>query len=258
MDRDESGSRRLPLAYRGLGERAERLAGPGSSDRAGPLERLAAEGARLQDMLDRATPPDVMSRAAVAPARGPMALEPEYAINERGFRKVVGHHFREILVLELICIRASERHKASRTNEAFVAPFSFQQIEIAAQYRELVKRRQGGGIKCSSLEPGRAGGGGSGLFIESFMDQGRALAYLHDMIGTGIALAAGQEGRLAGRRDILDRELIDRVVLQDMQLPEVLRRFGWSDGGRVKARAQEALRRILDRMLGNPAKNEGA
>ena len=254
-----SDAQRLPIAYRGLAERAQ-LNGPGldRGDGGGSLDRLVAEGRRLQDMLDRAAPPGVMAEMPVAPARGPMAVEPEYVIDQRGWRRIAGYHAREVLVLELICLRAHERHKARTEKDPFVAPFSWHQIDIAAQYRELVKWRAGVPIKGSSLEGGRSGGGSSGLFIETFIDQGRALAVLQERIGRGIALEAGQDGRRAGRRDIGDRELLDAVVLQDMQIPAVLRGFGWSDGGRVKARAQEALRRILDRMLGNPPENDGA
>jgi hypothetical protein len=253
-----AGNERLPIAYRGLADRLngagpDRLYGDG-----GPLDRLVAEGRRLQAMLDRAVPPEVMAEMPVAPARGPMAIEPEYLIDRQGFRRIAGYHAREVLVLELICLRAQERHKARAGKEAFVSPFSWHQIAIAGDYRELVKWRAGAPIKGSKLEGGRSGGGGSGLFIETYIDQGRALAVLEERIGRGVALEAGEEGRRAGRRDIGDRELLDAVVLSDMQLPAVLRAFGWSDGGRVKARAQEALRRILDRMLGATPENEGA
>lgn len=258
MKRENGSDRRVPMAYRPLMERAERRAAQSGRSADPVVERLIGEGQRLQDMLDRATPPEVMGQAPAAPARGPMAIEPEYMINPQGFRRVASRHFREILVLELICARALERHKARPGAGEFVAPFNWHQIQIAGDYRELVKWRAGAGIKCSSLEPGRAGGGGSGLFIESFIDQGLALADLQERIGGGVAIEAGVEGRRAGRRDILDRALIDAVVLSDMQLPEVLRRFGWSDGGRVKARAQEALRKILDRMLGHKVEKQGA
>lgn len=258
MNGKGAGNERLPIAYRGLvdrlqGKGPDRLDGDG-----GPLDRLLSEGRRLQAMLDQALPPEVMAEMPVAPARGPMAIEPEYVIDRRGFRRIAGYHAREVLVLELICLRAQERHKARASKDPFVSPFSWHQIEIAADYRELVKWRAGAPIKGSRLEGGRSGGGGSGLFIEAFIDQGKALAVLQERIGRGVALVAGQEGRRAGRRDIGDRELLDAVVLSDMQIPAVLRSFGWSDGGRVKARAQEALRQILDRMLGLTSKNEGA
>lgn len=249
MKSGKENAERLPIAYRGLAERLEsRGLVPGADQ--GPLGRILSEGRRLQAMLDRAVPPEVLAEMPVAPARGPMAIEPEYMIDARGFRRIAGYHAREVLILELICLRAMERHKAKREKDPFVAPFSWHQIEIAADYRELVKWRSGAPLKGSSLEGGRAGGGGSGLFIETYIDQGRALARLQDRIGRGVALEAGEEGRRVGRRDILDRELLDAVVLSDMQLPAVLRRYGWSDGGRVKARAQAALRRTLDRMLG--------
>jgi hypothetical protein len=186
-----------------------------------------------------------------------MGLEPEYMIDAQGFRRVVGRHFREACVLDLICLRALDRHKAKPGAGDFVPPFSWHQIAMAVDYRELNRWREGSPYRCSSFEAGRSGGGGSGLFIESYIEQGRALELLHHRIGTGVAIEAGQEGRLAGRRDILDRELIDRVVLQDLQIPAVLRGFGWSDGGRVKARAQEAIRRILDRMRGLEAQSTG-
>jgi hypothetical protein len=246
------------MAYRTLAERQERLVGrsfgAGSSE---SLDRLVSEGRRLQEILDRATPPEVMAEATIAPARAPMGLEPEYQVDAQGFRRVVGKHFREASVLELVCLRAYERHKAKPGGGEFVAPFSFHQIAIAGDYRELVRWREGAPMRCSSFEGGRSGSGGSGLFIETFIEQGRALEILRQRIGSGVAIEAGQEGRLAGRRDILDRELIDRVVLHDMQIPAVLRGFGWSDGGRVKARAQEALRRILDRMLGRDPEIKG-
>jgi len=258
MKRGTEGTGRLPMAYRTLVDRSP-VRGPGGLVIGDPgLDRLISEGRRVQALLDRSVPPVDMEAAPAAPARGPMALEPDYVVDAGGMRRLAGLHFREISTLEIICLRALERHKARQINEAFVSPFTWHQIAIAGDYRELFRWREGAGIKCSSLEGGRSGGGGSGLFIESFMDQGRALQELRDRIGNGVAIEAGQEGRRAGRRDIRDRELIDGVVLFDRALPAVLRGFGWSEGGRVKARAQEALRRILDRMLGQSAGNKGA
>lgn len=251
MKRDALGSGRLPIAYRSISDRQQRLSVLSPGGGSPTLDRLISEGQRLQDMIDRATPPDVMAEAPVSPARGPMALDPEYEIDRQGFRRVVGRHFREALVLEIVCLRAYEKHRAAPGAGAFVPPFSWHQVAIAADYRELYRWREGSPYRCSSFEAGRSGGGGSGVFIDSYIEQGRALEELQRRIGHGVAIAAGEEGRRAGRRDILDRELLDRVVLQDMAIPAVLRGFGWSDGGRVKARAQEALRRILDRMLGH-------
>lgn len=256
MKRDERAPGQMPIAYRGLADRLDRQGAPERQDPV--LRRLVDEGSRIGRILDRATPPEAMGQAPVAPARGPMALDPEYVVDAGGMRRLVGHHFREVTILELICLRALERHRAKGEKAAFVPPFSWHQIAIAGDYRELVRLRSGSPMRCSSFEAGRSGGGGSGLFIDAYIDQGEALAFLQDRIGTGLAIKAGPDGRAAGRRDIPARALIDGVVLSDRQIPAVLRAYGWSDGGRVKARAQEALRSILDRMLGQKADNEAS
>lgn len=215
-------------------------------------KRLAREAARVADLVAGATPPAEMAAAPVAPARGTMRLQASYVAAPGGTRRRDGAHWREACALEVMVAQALLRHEARGLDpDRFVPPFTPGQIAVAGDYRALVEWREGSAIKCASLEAGRAGGGAGGLFIDTFIDQGRWLAELHARIGAGAAMVPQRSmDRGNARRRIPDRALVDQVVLQSRDLSAVLRRYGWAEKGSNRRALREALSAALDRMMG--------
>jgi len=214
-------------------------------------ERLAAERDRVAQMLLDAAPPSEMWAAPVAPARGTMRLQDSYSIQPGGTRKREDPHWVEASVLESMVAIARDRHVEREIEGPFVPPFTPGQIAVARDYRILVDWRNGSGVKCSSLEAGRAGGGGSGLFIDSFIDSGRWLTELQRRIGDGVALSVRRHmDRDNGRRNISVRRLVDLVVLQDKVISVVLQGHGWGRQTKHIKLCREAIQGALDRMMG--------
>lgn len=213
---------------------------------------FAAEEARCQQILARATPPEAMGAAPIAPARGTMHLQPNYEATRGGLRRVDGAHWETACRLRIMNAQALARH-ASRTPDApFAPPFTEGQIAIAGLYRALSMSRAAGGVKCSSLEAGR-GGSGSGVFIDRFIDQGTQLKVMWDAIGLGLALSPAQHmDRDNARRPIVLRHLVDRVILLDQDLTEVARAYGWAKKTETLRTLRDALKAVLDRMQGYP------
>jgi hypothetical protein len=209
---------------------------------------IAAADRRVQQVVDRAVPPAAMASAPIAPARGTMQLVTNYEATPGGIRRTSGAHWRAACVLEAMNARAA--HRAEARGVAVLLPFGPGQIAMAGIYRGLVEWRDGAGVKCSSLEAGR-GGGGSGLFIDAFIDQGAALSRLHDLIGTGVALRPwGAMDRDNARRAVTARALVDWVVCEGLDLTAVLRRAGWAANGINRKAVRVALCAALDRMQG--------
>lgn len=212
---------------------------------------LRAEAARVAEMVGRAVPPADMAAAPAAPARGTMRLQQNFVVQPGGTRRADGAHWREACALEVMVAQAVRRHEERLTTAPFVAPFTPGQIAVAGDYRALVEWREGSGIKCASLEAGRAGGGGSGLFIDTYIEQGNWLAELRQRIGSGVALAVRRHmDRDNARRNILDRALVDMVVLDGTDLTAVLRAHGWVKSTRNLRDLRMALCASLDRMMG--------
>ncbi|MGL5733634.1 MAG: hypothetical protein ACRCYS_02115 [Beijerinckiaceae bacterium] len=213
---------------------------------------LALEQARCQQILTRAAPPEAMSAAPIAPARGTMHLQANYEATRGGLRRVDGAHWETACRLRIMNAQAATRH-ASRTPDApFAPPFTEGQIAIASLYRTLSMARDAGGVKCSSLEAGR-GGSGSGVFIDRFIDQGARLKALWSAIGIGLALSPRSHmDRDNARRPLTCRQLVDRVILLDQDLTEVSRAAGWAKKTETLAALRDALKACLDRMQGYP------
>lgn len=214
--------------------------------------RLACEAKAVASMLDRAAPHPGMGAAPVAPARGTMRIEQSWDVMPGGTRKRAGTHGVDMCQLEVMVAQAARRH-ADRTPDApFVPPFTSSQIAVARDYRALVEWREGSALRCSSLEAGRStGAGGSGLFIDSFIQQGNWLAELHRRIGHGLAMDVRRHmDRDNARRPITVRALVDMVVVAGQDPTQVLQRFGWAPKGEARKTLRTQLVGALDRMQG--------
>jgi hypothetical protein len=219
-------------------------------DRAAGLGRLDVEAKQVRAMLDQATPPPGMRAAPVAPARGPQAMVPSFTVTAGGMRRIEGMHWRGLSPLAAVVAQARMRHETRKPDAPFVPPYSPAQVAMAEMYAALVEWRDGSAMKCASLEAGREGGG-SGHFIDSFMDRGRKLAELQVRIGDGVAMDVRRHmDRGNARARITVRAAVDMVCLAGVDLTEVLRRFGWEPDGKNRKVLRTAMCGALDRMQG--------
>ncbi len=219
-------------------------------------ERLEAEQKRCVQMLERAVPPvEVMGVVPVAPARGAMVISQGFEALPGGMRRRDGIRLRELSPLAQMVANAWLRHQDRYAGKddapAFVPPYDPAQVQVSEDYRALVERHEAGLIKCSSTEAGRAGGGGSGLAIDRFMDDGRWLSVLRDRIGDQTVMSPRRNmDRGNGRKAITARTLVDQVVLHGKDLSHVLARHGWEGQTKHRRMLREALCAALDRMQG--------
>lgn len=221
-------------------------------DKMQPVERLAAEGLRLARISAQAMPPAEMEAASAAPARGVMALEPNWTVLPGGTRKREGAHWRTAGPLEAMVEQAKQRHDAKGKDEdAFTAPFTPGQVAVSEDYRALVEQRAAGLVKCSSTEAGRSGSGTGGLAIDSYIQGGRWLAELHRRIGDGVTMQVRRHlDRDNARRAIPVRRLVDMVLLECKTLTDVLYAHGWQPKGETRKMLRLELCAALDRMQG--------
>lgn len=223
---------------------------PPVMDHVAGANRLACEMATIRAMLDHATPPDAMRAAPVAPARGPQTLQVEYEMQRGGTRRLVGAHFRDKCALERMVTKAWDRHTSRGIEAAFVAPFSPSQIAVARDYRALCEWREVSALRCASLEAGR-GGGGSGMFIDTFIDQGWWLDRLRARIGMAVALDVRRHmDRGNARHSVSVRAAVDMLVLGGQDVSTILRRFGWEADGKNRKTLRLSICGALDRMQG--------
>jgi hypothetical protein len=132
---------------------------------------------------------------------------------------------------------------------AFVPVFTMGQLWVAGRYRALVERRAAGGVRCSGVEV--RSGGSRGEFIDRWLREAEELERIRSSIGTGVSMAVRRvrpSKRGPGARPVMDRVLVDSVVLGDMALSGVLQAHGWSNKGQHIATLRAALVGVLDRM----------
>ena len=214
--------------------------------------RLEVQDARVAKVKADAAPPAAMIAAPVAPARGPQQLVPSFTVTTGGMRRVEGAHWRGLSPLASAVAQAWLRHEARGVDAPFVAPFGPGQVTMAEDYAALVEWREGSAVKCASLEGGRGGGGGgSGIYIDTFVDQGKWLAELQRRIGDGVAMSPRRHmDRGNGRRSITVRMAVDLLCLQAMPVKAILRRFGWAADMKDQRALRAAICGALDRMQG--------
>lgn len=245
----KAGGGRIGLGSNGFDWGSIAAKGGDWASRAG--DRLAQADAAVQMRLAEATPPPEMGQAPVAPARGPQRLEINWVVGVGGSRRRDGAHWRDLCQLEVMSIQAQQRHAAKAGDAPFVAPFTPGQIAVARDYRSIVEWREGSGIKCSSLEGGRVGGGQSGLYIDSFVERGRWLAQLQARIGTEVIMDVRRHmDRGNARRAITARAAVDALVLAGKDLSAILTAHGWTAKGDHRKVLRQGVCAALDRMQG--------
>lgn len=224
-----------------------------------PSKWLAIGEAKRLEMIRGnaagAVPPECGPEVPEAPARGPVrmfaAVEMVPGSTERVRRS--GHAGR----LTLSCVDVFDRMqrdaevRAERAGRAVELPFTPGQVEMGRRYRDLVELHEAGGVKCSSLDDGKGGGGG---FMDAYLAAGREIEAIRGRIGAGVTLSVQRtrkpvNGR-APRRQVTDRALVDMVCLGDATIAEVLKGHGWSQKGTHREILRQALAEALDRMQG--------
>jgi hypothetical protein len=141
--------------------------------------------------------------------------------------------------------------KAARHNKA--SPLSAGQVAMGRHYRDLVERHACAGLKCSSIEVIRTGGGGlGGDFMDAVLRDREEIEHLRCRIGTGSAMVVRRirPSQRGSRGSISDRRLVDMVCLEDRALNDVLKTHGWSVYGETSQAVVKALGQALARMRG--------
>lgn len=214
--------------------------------------RRAGEAARIAQIKAEATPPPAMGAAPMAPARGAMGLVQNFTVTTGGMRRADGTSRGKLLSpLAEANAQALRRYEGRATTAPFVPPYGPGQVTMAEEYAALVEWREGSALKCASWEAGRAGGGGSGLYIDTFVDQGNWLAKLHARIGTGVAMSPRRHmDRGNARRAITVRVAVDLLCLGGVPVKTILQRHGWTADMKDQRALRAAICGALDRMQG--------
>lgn len=215
-----------------------------------PLQQEAERIAAMKAAFTRPSP----SGEVFAPAAGPKALVPEYEIMTGGTRRQVSAHWRDADVFDAMQRDAALAHHKSGEDTTFVPPFTHGHLHIARHYRALTEKHDASGYRCSSLEPGRGGGGSGGDFTLDLVSDAQRLARMHRQIGTGVAMSV-RRVRPSDRgspkaKNITNRALVDAVCLGQKTLGAVLKEWGWSIKGNHRMAMRGALAAALDRMQG--------
>jgi hypothetical protein len=215
---------------------------------------LAAAEVRCQTILHRATPPEAMSAAPIAPARAPQALLADFTVTRGGMRQRTGGHWQALSPIAAMVANARMRHaardEAHGTTTPFIPPFNPAQVQVAEDYAALVEWREGSPLRCASLEPGRGGANGN-PFIDSYIQNGLWLETLQARIGTGMALAPQRHmDRGNARKSIAVRVAVDMLCLTGKDLSKILQRFGWTPDVKTRKALRLAICGALDRMQG--------
>lgn len=221
---------------------------------AGAVRRMQ-EAERVAAIIERAAPPDGTG-AAVAPARGPVLVRENWVVGLGGTRRLDGVHLRDMTQPEIMVAQALQRHRARQEatgdDVPFVPPFTPGQIAVARAYRDLVEWRAGSGMKCISVETGQGGGGaGSGLFIDSYIQQGLWLDRLRARVGAGVIMdVRRQMDRGNTRRPIRALIAVDSLLLDGQDLSAILKNHRWQVNGKNRKALRIGICEALDRMQG--------
>jgi hypothetical protein len=216
--------------------------------RSAAVFKALADGEAVAQCLARATPPEGVGPVPVAPARGAMRIEVQKEVVNGLTKRVLGKRLEQADVFDVMIAQARRRQGDAA---GFVAPFTPGQVYMARHYRGLTERHLAGGVRCSSLEAGRAGGAG-GEFMDAYLAVGRELDRLHRCIGNGqvLALRRIRPSVRGSRAAITDRRIVDMVCLAGMTPGAVLEAHGWAVKGQYRDMVRVALCGALDRMQG--------
>ncbi len=214
--------------------------------------RLKAEADRIEAVKARGYVPEVCGDAIPeAPARGairvfqPMSLFPD---GENDWKaRPSGYRGRSAMqradVFDVMTAKAASNGKP--------APFTREQVAAGRYYRDLVERHACAGVRCSSVEAIRSGGGGgSGSFIDAVLRDREEIERIQKRIGTGTAMAVRKirPSKRGSRVNITDRQLVDMVCLEDKPISAVLRAHGGITSGQYTKTLCSALKDVLSRM----------
>lgn len=130
------------------------------------------------------------------------------------------------------------------------------QVGMGRMYGAMVQDHLAGAVRCISVEAMKAGGGGTAEgFTDHRLDLSRRIDRLRHAVGGGSAMAVRRvrpsaRGDKGARRNIPDMALVDLVCIEDADLSDVLRRYGWSVYGDTVRAVGQALAGALERMIG--------
>ncbi|MFY1713818.1 hypothetical protein J3366_20300 [Tritonibacter mobilis] len=212
---------------------------------------MKAEADRIRAVKERGYVPEVCGHAIPeAPARGairvfqPMSLFPDGKNDWRA--RPSGYRGRSAIqradVFDVMAAKAASNGKP--------APFTRAQVAAGRYYRDLVERHACAGVRCSSVEALRSGGGGSGSFIDAVLRDREEIERIRRRIGAGTAMAVRKirPSKRGSRVNITDRRLVDMVCLEDKPISAVLRAHGWSVREQTSGAVRQALAEVLGRM----------
>jgi hypothetical protein len=133
--------------------------------------------------------------------------------------------------------------------------FTPEQVGMARRYRSIKERRDGSGIRCSSVEGVGGGSVSGGDYMDRVIRDGNELRRLDCWIGKGTAKAVRRvrPSDRGSRVSITDRVLFDQVCMADQCIADVLRAKGWAVNGKTVSALRAALCSMLDRMVGKRA-----
>lgn len=227
-------------------------------DRTSPAQlRQVAEAERLAQIIRLATPPDRCGPAIIAqPGRGPMVAQAPMGLIPDGTadgwkRAHLGYRGRDYArAADAFDLMQMQAARAAGRDGAAAVLFTAAQIGAGRRYAMLAERHAAAGVRCSSVEAQRGGGGSGGSFIDTVIHEGDVIRAMQRAIGDGVALAIRRvrpsvRGTRAGIRD---RALVDAVCLHGQTVSQVLAAHGWADKGGNLHAARAALCDALDRM----------
>lgn len=238
------------------------IAGSDALRHIAPYDRAEAfnalpEPARLDIVRASGAVPDVCGDAMpTAPARGPVRVFDmlgSYPDGKDGSRlKPAGYMGRKTAQRMDVFGRMDAQSRRKGGDPVLTAS----QIGMGRLYATMVQDRAASGVRCSSMEAMSGGGGTREGYTDHRLNLARQIDTLQARIGDGCALAIRRvrpsvrgDGALR-RANIPDRALVDAVCLDDRDVSDVLRSYGWAVKGDTVRAATLALAAALDRMIG--------
>ncbi|GEM_PF-457198 len=229
---------------------------------AGRLERRHdarnAENERLAAVVAAGLAPSECGpeMVSIAPARGRVIpfRSAETYLDAGGEFQTIDHGaygrsaMRERDVFDVMIDKASKKKGA---------PFTYAQVQMGRDYRDLVERHASAGVRCSSVEGMPSGGGGDGTgYMDAVIDQGKQIDHWRKLIGNGLAMEIRRvrPSKRGERVVIKARKLVDMVCIEGKTISQVLHVHGWKIGGPNVTKLSNALCECLDRMAGTNRK----
>lgn len=212
--------------------------------------RLQAEEDRIQAVKEQGYVPEVCGDAIPeAPARGAIRVFQLMSLFPDGENdwKACPSGYRGRSAMQ--CADVFDVMAAKAASNGKPAPFTRAQVAAGRYYRDLVERHACAGVRCSSVEAIRSGGGGGGIgsYIDAVLRDREEIERIQRRIGTGTAMAVRKirPSTRGSRVNISDRRLVDMVCLEDKPISAVLRAHGWSVRGSTLTCIKQTLSNLL-------------